>query len=154
MGTNGYDKLLSDIDNLLSKSAILEADDLPLDTVKVPEWGGSVVIRGMTGAERDAFEATIFVGKGDDRELNLHMLRAKLAAMSIVDPETHERMFNEREITLLGQKSARALQRVFDAAQELNGMTKDDVEELVGNSEGDQNDASGSDSPSPSEVAL
>lgn len=136
---------------LLGKQEILDADDIITENVKVEEWGGSVVIKSLTGAQRDAFETTIYIGKGDDREINTQMLRAKLAAVSIVDSETHERLFSETEITLLGQKSARALQRVFNAAQRINGMTAEDVEELMGNSAVDQNGASGSDSPSPSE---
>lgn len=146
MNTNGTSRLLG-------KQDILEADDIIFEQVSVPEWGGEVVIKSLSGSQRDAFEATIFIGKGDDRDVNMQMLRAKLAAASIVDPETHERMFSDNEITLLGQKSARALQRVFNRAQELNGMTREDVEELVGNSENGQSADSGSDSLWPSEVA-
>ena len=38
----------------LDKAAILTADDLGRREVAVPEWGGTVLIRGLTGAERDA----------------------------------------------------------------------------------------------------
>ena len=145
MESNGHNRLLS-------KHDILEADDLVFEVVSVPEWNGEVLLKSLTGAQRDAFEETIFVQRGDNRHLNMQMLRAKLAAASIVDPETHERMFAENEITLLGQKSARALERVFRRAQEINGMTREDIDELVGNSEGVPSDASGSDSPWLSEV--
>ena len=40
----------------LTKDQILAADDLGLLEVKVKEWGGSVHLRVMTVAERDAHE--------------------------------------------------------------------------------------------------
>jgi ribosomal protein S21 len=119
----------------LTKDQILAAADLPEEVVDVPEWGGKVLIRGMTGAERDAFEESVMVTRGNNRELNLRNFRAKLVARSIVDPVTKERMFSDNEIAELGKKSARALQRVFEAALRLNGMTAESVEELTKSTE-------------------
>jgi hypothetical protein len=119
----------------LTKEQILAAADLPEEVVDVPEWGGKVLIRGMTGAERDAFEESVMVTRGNNRELNLRNFRAKLVARSIVDPATKERMFTDNEIAELGKKSARALQRVFEAALRLNGMTAESVEELTKSTE-------------------
>lgn len=119
----------------LSKDQILQVSDLPEEEVDVPEWGGKVLIRGLTGAERDAFEESVMVTRGNSRELNLRNFRAKLVARSIVDPNTKERMFSDTEIHLLGQKSARALQRVFEAALRLNGMTEQSVNELTKSAE-------------------
>jgi ribosomal protein S21 len=119
----------------LTKEQILAAADLPEEVVDVPEWGGKVLIRGMTGAERDAFEESVMVTRGNNRELNLRNFRAKLVARSIVDPVTKERMFSDNEIAELGKKSARALQRVFEAALRLNGMTAESVEELTKSTE-------------------
>jgi hypothetical protein len=119
----------------LTKEQILAAADLPEEVVDVPEWGGKVLIRGMTGAERDKFEESVMVTRGNSRELNLRNFRAKLVALSIVDPVTKERMFSDNEIAELGKKSARALQRVFEAALRLNGMTAESVEELTKSTE-------------------
>jgi len=44
---------------LLTRDAILEAQDLQHEEVYIPEWGGSVRVRTLTGAERDAFEQSI-----------------------------------------------------------------------------------------------
>ncbi len=41
----------------LSKDAILAAKDTKLSgEISVPEWGGSVYVKTLTGTERDAFE--------------------------------------------------------------------------------------------------
>ena len=42
----------------LNREAILAAEDLPRELVEVPEWGGAVYVRALTGAERDQFEAS------------------------------------------------------------------------------------------------
>ena len=132
----------------LTKEAILNADDIKTEVVPVPEWGGKVMIRALTGKERDSFESSMVQMKGKTREMKFDNLRARLVVLSIVFPnEPTRRMFNELEIGALGNKSAAALDRVFDAAQRLSGLRKEDVEELIKNSEITQSEDSGSDSP-------
>ena len=43
----------------LSRDAILQREDIKTEDVEVPEWGGTVRVRGMSGVERDAFEASL-----------------------------------------------------------------------------------------------
>lgn len=117
---------------LLSKTDILGTNDLPTQDVSVPEWGGEVRIRGLTGAERDAFEAAIAQRKGKDVRMNLQNVRARLVAMSAVDEEG-KRLFTDEDVTALGAKSAVALERVFTAAMQLSGLTPSDVEDLAEN---------------------
>ena len=130
---------------MLSKEEILNAQDLPREEVKVPEWGGSVFVLTLTGAQRDAFEQSIMEKKGSKtREANLRNIRAKLASMAICD-EAGKRMFSDAEAEALGAKSAKALDRIFEAAQRLNGLSNEDVEDLAKNSEGAPSGASTSD---------
>ena len=126
---------------LLTRDAILQADDLPTEDVEVPEWGGTVRVRGLTGAERDAFEASIVEQRGKKTHFNMVNLRARLVALSVVD-EDGKRVFSDSDVKALGHKSAVALQRVFKAAQRLSGLTAEDVEELAKNLESDQSDDS------------
>ena len=115
----------------LSRDDILKAQDIKIELVEVPEWGGQVYVKGMTGTERDAFESSIVQTRGKNSSVNMVNIRAKLAAQTICD-EAGERLFSDADIRALGKKSANALQRVFDVAQKLSGITSDDVEELAG----------------------
>lgn len=116
---------------LLSKDAILGADDRPTRDVEVPEWGGTVRIRGLTGAERDAYEVALSGVRPDGTaRINLVNVRARLIALSVVD-EAGERLFTDKDAAALGEKSAVAMQRVFEAAQHLSGLTDEDIEELA-----------------------
>ena len=113
----------------LSKDAILKADDLPRELVQVPEWGGTVWVRTMTGAERDAFEASVAASADTP---NLTNIRARLAVLCVVD-DKGKRLFADADAEALGGKSAAALSRVFEAGQKLNGLTDSDVSDLEKN---------------------
>jgi hypothetical protein len=119
---------------ILTKSEILECQDMRIKVVEVPEWGGSVRLRSLTGAERDAFEATLVKEVDGKRAPDMENLRAKLLAATIVD-EDDRQIFNAYDLAALGRKSAVALDRVFAVAQRLNGMSADAVEDAVKNSD-------------------
>lgn len=124
---------------ILSGEQILNAKDVRTELIQVPEWGGSVYVRVLTGGERDNFEAQIRRSKDgvpDD-------IRARWAALIISDQDGN-RLFSDKQVEKLKQKSASALDRILSAGQRLNGMTNEDIEELEKNSESDQSDDSGS----------
>lgn len=72
---------------LLNKQDILDIKDIEIEKVEVPEWGGFVFVKGMTGMERDTFEASIVQQRGKDARVNMVNIRAKLAAQTICDEE-------------------------------------------------------------------
>jgi len=115
--------------NLLTRAQIVGAHDLKTEDVDVPEWGGTVRIAGMTGAERDTFEESLFTGEGVNRKQNLTNLRARLVAITLVD-DAGVRLFSSADIATLSAKSAAALTRCFEAAQRLNGMGAKEAEEM------------------------
>lgn len=137
-------------EKLLSRDAILGAADLPQERVSVPEWGGTVILRGMSGAERDAFEAGIMVTKGDKDVVDPRNLRARLIVRCVID-EDGKRLFADEDAEFLGAKSASVISRLFDVARRLCGMGENDINELRANFADGPDDASPSDSPSPSE---
>lgn len=118
----------------LSADDILGADDLLREAVSVPEWGGTVLVQGMSGTDRDRFEATMLNANmsGVDKDKAMEQYRARLAAACIVD-ENGKRLFQGAAVKRLGEKSAQALSRVVDVAARLSGLTASDVEELTGN---------------------
>lgn len=122
---------------LLTRDQILGADDLKREVVDVPEWMGEVLVRGLDGAERDAYEATIINQRGTDVKMNLANARAKLVQRSIID-DSGALLFDESDVKRLAKKSAAALQRVYDVAARLSGLTKEDIDELTKNSENGQ----------------
>lgn len=114
---------------LLSKDAILGADDRQYETVAVPEWGGEVRLRSLSGSERDEYENSLVHQVGNKQVTNARNARAKLVALCAVDAAGVP-LFEPRDVIKLGSKSSAALQRLFDAACRMNGFTDDDVKEL------------------------
>lgn len=121
---------------LLSREDILGIDDLKTAEVEVPEWGGKVRIRELTGSEREEFDSMFSTVKqrieiGGQRgrpapqadiEIHAERVRVRLCMLSMID-EDGERLFpSETDVALLGAKSAKALHRVFQNCWELSGM--------------------------------
>ena len=78
---------------ILTAEEILQADDLPKELVEVPEWGGEVYVRTMTGLERDSWEGSIVKMKPrrvngrniQEPEIIFANARAKLLAKVLCD---------------------------------------------------------------------
>lgn len=126
---------------LLSRDAILKAEDQDYDEVECPEWGGTVRLRSISGAERDTFEASCIVQKGNNRTVNMKNARAKLIVLMAVD-EHGARLFSEDDVRALAKKNARPIDRLFDSCQKLAGITEDDMDQLTANLEETQTDDS------------
>jgi hypothetical protein len=109
---------------ILSRQQILEADDIRIEEVNVPEWGGSVCVRTFSAADRARFE----LGTDEVRDV-----RERLAAATICD-EAGNLIFTAEDVEALGKKSGAALDRVFARARKLNRLSNKDLEEIQGNS--------------------
>lgn len=118
---------------MLTRDQILSSNDLPSEPVAVPEWGGTVHVRTMSGTDRDAFEQSMLDARTKG-EPNLINIRARLAVKTVANADG-ERLFSDQDAEALGRKSARALDRVFAVAQRLNGIGEKEAKELAGNSE-------------------
>jgi hypothetical protein len=114
------------------REAILNHDDLPRELVAVPEWGVSVYVRTLSGTERDAFEEGSLVKRGKSKEVSLRNIRARLVALAVVDADG-KRIFADSDVAALGAKSGKAIDRLFDVASRLSGISESDVDELAGN---------------------
>jgi hypothetical protein len=121
-------------EKILTMEDIEAATDISKKLVRVPEWNGSVWVFGMTSKERDDFEQTMIEIKGKNTTRNMANIRARLCARCIrTDSTGSKRMFKADNIEKLGQKSARAVDRIFTVAQRLSGMSSEDVDELAKN---------------------
>lgn len=133
----------------LTRDQILAAEDITTEEVDVPEWGGSVLVRSLTGQQRDQFEATLVERRGKRTAMNTANIRAKLVSLCVVD-EAGQPVFTHADVEALGQKSAAGLARIYDVASKLSGISDDDVEDLAANFTETKGNGSDSSSPSPS----
>jgi hypothetical protein len=99
---------------VLSAQEILTVQDIPVVEVNVPEWGGIVRIRGISGEEATQFAESQGKGKGDSL--------AKMVALAVVD-EDGNRLFQDSDIPALKRKSMRAMLRIQAVALDINGLS-------------------------------
>lgn len=127
--------------NILTRDAIASAQDITTEEVFVPQWGGSVLVRGMTGDERNAYESQIVkeVPAGNrmarragqtTTEVIRDEIRARLIVWCVVDSDGKP-LFTEADIPMINKKSAAALELIVDAATRLSGMDDGDVERIA-----------------------
>lgn len=115
----------------LSRDAILGAPDLKTIPVDVPEWGGRVYVRSLSGREREQIEYR----QVQDRESNdpKRNFRGLILAYCLADA-AGKPLFTPADAEMLGAKAAKPVEKVFEAAIKLNGFGAADVEELEKNS--------------------
>ena len=128
--------------NLLTKEAILSADDRKFEVVSVPEWNGSVRVATIPAIEQDRWTAE----SAESGETKKETYRIQYVALCCVD-EDGNRLFSQKHVEALGLKSSKAIGRVFDVAARLNGLHAEATGELEKNSEAGQDAGSSSESP-------
>lgn len=134
---------MTDATVILTREAILAVQDTAIELVAVPEWGGSVYVKSLTGRERDSFEAGLVSHDGKNI-VKYDDIRARLVSRTACD-SMGKRLFTEADVYDLTKKSAAALQRVFEVAQRLSGIAEGSVEEVTGELKNDPSEGSTSD---------
>lgn len=117
----------------LSRDQILGADDLTRATVDVPEWGGTLLVRALTGAERGRLESGALKQRGAAvafQPQSLETVRGLVVSMAAIDAEGRQ-LFTFRDVVALSEKSGAALERVFDVVAALSGITEAAISELT-----------------------
>ncbi len=117
-----------------------------IDLSDMPGWG-IVRIKDLTAGERDRIEAScvverLVIVKGKrkvKKDTTLEGIRAKFVAAAVVD-ENGAKVFSAEDVKALGELNAKAIDRIFTAIQERNGLRDEDLDELAGNFNDGQSD--------------
>ena len=118
---------------VISKEQILNVKDYDVREVDVPEWGGMIRLKSMSGKERDAFESKCLTRNKGGKIFNVDGLKALLITCVVMNPDNDELMFTSDDIENLNKKSAKVINQLFEVASEMNGLGKEAVDELVKN---------------------
>lgn len=105
---------------MLTAEAILGAADTPEEVLPVPEWGGSVRIRGLTKRQQvDARARSMVNGEVDVAESQM-----VLWMEGVIEPR-----FTREQMAALFEKNAGAVDRVLKRLLVLSGMDDGAVKE-------------------------
>lgn len=120
----------------IDRDAIKIADDRKTEKVPTDEWGAGtyVLVRTLTADDLDQYETSLSNRRKDGVIVNQRGLRADLVVLACVD-ENGQPLFESSDAQWLGEKSALVLDRIFDVADELSGLSEKVKKELAKNSE-------------------
>lgn len=112
------------------RDEILAKDDLPMEAVDCPEWtANKLFVRAMSGKQRAKVENLINSRKSDDKSLkDSSGLREMLTCYCLCD-EAGVRVFEDKDIDALGNKSGKVLDRIAMIAMTFNKLTEESLEE-------------------------
>ena len=127
----------------LTLSEIFGSNDMKLLKVPMPEWGGDVFIRCMTGTEREDYETLLLSKVKDGKLADNRGLKQKLISLTLCDDKGKRLLESQTDVTKLFGKSAAALQRLFVQAQSHNALLDSDIEAAAKNSEATEPAVSG-----------
>ena len=127
--------------DFLRKEDIVKPPQFEIKTLDIPELGGAIRIREMTGTERDQLEEYY---ANHEKGKSWRRYRALVVVLSIVD-ENNQRIFSDEDIDQVNATVPwRVLDRIQDAVFELNNLKAAAAEKAVG-------DAEKNSSPGPSD---
>ena len=108
------------------RDQILALKDLPTIGVAIPEWDGTVVqVRALTAGEAEQYGREALQAQSGGGSL-LNMM-ARLVVKVVVD-ELGDRIFGDDDVDAVSGKNAKAVQRIFEAAQVVSGMAEEPEE--------------------------
>ena len=118
----------------LTRDEFLKKRPARFEDVEIPEWDAKVRVRELTSAARDMWEQSNLDDKGKGQmKLRLKNARARLVALSVIDPESGELLFSGEDVLAIGGQSAAVVDRIYDVAGRLSGISDEDIEELTKN---------------------
>ncbi len=109
---------------LLGRDQILSVVDECFQDVEIPEWNGTVRVRSLTGAQRAAL-------LNSAKKVESAEWIEKMVAASVCDEDGNP-LFTQEDVGKLSQKNAAALNRIFEAADKLNGFSDRALERIAG----------------------
>jgi hypothetical protein len=115
---------------LLTREQILAARDVAARELDIPEWGGRIRLRAMTGVDRDEYMTALAAAqKAGEEGQRWHRLMALLVVLCAVDADGN-RIFERDDAESLAAKSAAVLERISGEIQAINALGEAQVEQL------------------------
>jgi len=102
------------------RASIFAIDDIPVERVPVPEWGGIVIeVRGMTGGDRAAMMADV----AENGSVDFSSMYADIIIKTSYNPATGARIFTDGDRASINAKSGLVVDRIAMVGMRLSGMS-------------------------------
>jgi len=136
---------------ILTFEDINNAKDITITPLEVKEWGGVVLVKSMSGSDREEYDKTMAqcsnIEDGEDGvkfgEVDWKRLRSKTLELCMVGEDGARILSEDQAILLMDTKSSAALDIVLDHISKENGLRADAGEEAKKSSTEEMNCGSG-----------
>jgi hypothetical protein len=119
----------------LTREQILSNKSFRSKTIEIPEWGGEVRLKAMSGADREAMESVVSEDVGGKLQIKKGVsYMAEMLLRTWCDDDGNL-LFKPDEINLIQEKDSVILARIFKVAAEVNGLSGDEEKVIEKNSE-------------------
>lgn len=138
---------------VLTFQQIMEVNDLKIEPVNVPEWGGDVGLRRMSAAQTIEMMTHFADRKKADPNDEGRDFAIYILSKTIADDAGNTPFDSDDGRVKLGSKSHEVIDRLANVAVKINAATKETVEEKAKNLEtppADSSSGSPQDSATPS----
>lgn len=110
------------------RDQIMKAKDITSEMLEIKEWGVTVEVRTMTARERArVMENSVDPNTG---KASISTMYPEIAISCVYDPESGEKVFDNKDKELLLDKSGAVLEKIAQVAMKLSGMTEESQGEL------------------------
>jgi len=104
------------------RNRLLNANDIKVQSLDIPAWGGTYYLRVISGKAREHFEESYSQEK-------MKNFRLRFLVLTLCD-EAGKPILSDADMDALGERSSVEINRVFDAAWKLNAFTQEAVDAL------------------------
>jgi hypothetical protein len=124
------------------RDKILATEDIPSETVEIPEWNVTLKVKGMSAGDR----VTLMQHAYDQAtgQVNMAAVYPDILVSCCFDPDSGELIFSDADKEAIMKKSSAAVEKIASVGLRLSGMGKDEQDAAGKDSSATQND----DSPS------
>lgn len=127
----------------MDREDFLNFNDLVIEPVHIKEMKVTLHVRSLFANEKAKWEFEPILVNNNAKQGNsaitltkdrMVTARERLVELATCNPDG-SRYFKEGDASRIGQKNASVVSTLYDAAARLSGITKEDLEEIVKNSE-------------------
>jgi len=115
---------------ILDFTAILGKEDIPREKVHIEQWGGEVLMAGIRADQRVAIQSDY---KDSDPSDDMLAFKKKVLKVSLINEDGTPLLKTDEDVDAFFNKSADAIDKIFQHAAILCGFTTDDGEDDAGN---------------------
>ena len=115
------------------RDKVLNAADVPEELVKVPEWDGEFLIRGLTAGEAvDFYDRAVQKDpRTGDTRVNRKWWGPELLIACVYDPQNKAKVFEPADRDTLANKSSAVVTRLAGIAARLSGLGGDEQDKEI-----------------------